>query len=71
MDVNNRSFDIASGASEPRGPAVVSGAGLAAGPNVAGSPRSLSCDREDTGVATQAPVILIASGKDIADGKTR
>lgn len=41
---------------------MVSGTGFTAGPSVAGSPRSLSSNREGAGVDSQAPVTLDASG---------
>lgn len=56
MNVNNNSIVTTPGASEPQGSAVVSGVALSGGPIVAGSLRSLSCDREGAGVARQAPV---------------
>ncbi|KAL4082647.1 hypothetical protein QTP88_029708 [Uroleucon formosanum] len=58
MDVADRNLVTAPGDSDPQVPAAVSGSGVKAGSNVAGSLRSSFNDREGTGVASQAPVIL-------------
>ncbi|KAL4082665.1 hypothetical protein QTP88_029726 [Uroleucon formosanum] len=58
MDVNDRNLVTAPGDSDPQVPAAVSGSGVKAGSNVAGSLRSSFNDREGTGVASQAPTTL-------------
>lgn len=50
-----------SGDSDSQRSAGVSGAGVKAGANVAGSLRPSSCDRKSTEVAGQAPVTLLST----------
>ncbi|KAL4082661.1 hypothetical protein QTP88_029722 [Uroleucon formosanum] len=64
MDINNRNNVTAPGDSDPQVPAAVSGSGVKAGSNVAGSLRSLSSDREGAGVASQAPTTLTSTRAD-------
>lgn len=61
MESKCRNIGTTSGASEPQGSAVVSGAGVYTGFHVAGSPRSSSDNREGTGVVSLAPATLNAT----------
>ncbi|KAL4154537.1 hypothetical protein QTP88_000394 [Uroleucon formosanum] len=68
MDVNDRNLVTAPGDSDPQVPAAVGGSGVKAGSNVAGSLRSLSNDRESTGVASQAPATLTITSAEAGSG---
>jgi len=66
MNVQDSSIVTTPGASEPQGSAMVSGAGVYIGTQVAGSPGSSSSNRESTWVASQSPATLDAISADVA-----